>query len=227
MAWAQSAGLKVIHDCAESLTSSWLGSPTGAQAHIRTYSFFANKLITSGEGGAVATRDPSLLARMKLLRGQGMSETIRYWFERPGYNFRMSSMQAALVVSQLERLDGIEDQRNELFRTYDEILGGISSRPKAPTEAYYSPWMYTTLLSDSLEPRSLAEALANKGVETRPVFYPLDQMPAFARYKSKTDSPVAQRINHLGVSLPTWTGWSDSQLSQLTEIIEMSINELR
>lgn len=219
VAWARASGLSVIHDCAESLTSSWDGEPTGIQADIRTYSFFANKLITCGEGGAVATQNPSLLNKMRVLRGQGMSEAVRYWFDIPGFNFRMSSMQAALLTAQTTRIREISARRDELFSRYDRIFGPYASRPISGPHGYNSPWMYTVTLQ-GVEPRSLAAVLASRGVETRPVFYPLDSMPAFSSYRSDRPSPNAQRIHEWGLSLPTWNTWSEPDLTLLESVIK-------
>jgi perosamine synthetase len=219
VAWARASGLSVIHDCAESLTSSWDGQPTGVQADIRTYSFFANKLLTCGEGGAVATQNPSLLNKMRVLRGQGMSEAVRYWFDIPGFNFRMSSMQAALLTAQTTRIREISARRDELFSRYDRIFGPYASRPISGPQGYNSPWMYTVSLQ-GVVPRSLAAVLAGRGVETRPVFYPLDSMPAFSSYRSDRPSPNAQRINEWGLSLPTWNTWSESDLTLLESVIK-------
>ena len=224
--WARSEGLAIIHDCAESLTSSWRGGPTGAFADVRTYSFFANKLVTSGEGGAVATADQSLLKKMRILRGQGMSETMRYWFDVPGYNFRMSSLQASLLLSQLERLPETSTNRDELFARYDKLLKGVATRPMPPEGGYFSPWMYTVALVD-LKPLELARSLAKLGVETRPVFYPLTSMPAFSSYHVEGNDRVAAKLNKVGISLPTWTQWTESNWGDLAQAIESSINELR
>ena len=222
--WARSKGLLVIHDCAESLTSKWGGNPTGHLADIRTFSFFANKLITSGEGGAVATSNPELLARMRKLRGQGMSESVRYWFEVPGYNFRISSPQASLLLSQMRRLEATVVSREKLFERYDELLGSEVTRPIPPQEAVFSPWMYTVLL-ENIRPRDLAANLAALGVETRPVFYPLTAMPAFSPYDSGGKFASAVRIHEKGISLPTWTDWTESELEELHRLLELGLNE--
>jgi perosamine synthetase len=224
--WAKSQGVFVIHDCAESLTSSWMGTPTGVSADIRTYSFFANKLITCGEGGAVATSNPDLLKKMRILRGQGMSETMRYWFDVPGYNFRISSPQASLLLSQLQRISTISMKREELFNRYDQLLDDLAWRPKAPEGVHYSPWMYTVAL-DHIEPLVLATALARFGVETRPVFYPLTSMPAFSRHHINGNDRVAGKITKTSISLPTWTNWTESSWSDLSGRIERALNAIK
>jgi perosamine synthetase len=224
--WARSEGLFIIHDCAESLTSHWMGIPTGASADIRTYSFFANKIITSGEGGAVATSDALLLQKMRVLRGQGMSETMRYWFDNPGYNFRISSMQASMLLSQLARLEQTASKREELFVRYDKLLEGVAERPMPKAGAYFSPWMYTVKLA-AIQPLALAKSLSLLGVETRPVFYPLTTMPAFSRFHAEGNDTVASKINKSGISLPTWTNWSEKDWFELATKIERALDEFK
>jgi perosamine synthetase len=153
-----------------------------------------------------------------------MSEKIRYWFDLPGFNFRMSSMQAALLVSQTKRINEIETKRAELFMRYDSLFGGVATRPLSEPRGYNSPWMYTILLRE-ISPRSLAKALARRGVETRPVFHPLDSMPAFSTFKSDKVLEVSYKIHNAGLSLPTWTSWDESGLCDLERIIKEVIDE--
>jgi perosamine synthetase len=153
-----------------------------------------------------------------------MSEKIRYWFDLPGFNFRMSSMQAALLVSQTKRIHEIGEKRDELFKRYDTVFEGVASRPIKEPEGYNSPWMYTILLQD-ISPRSLAAALASRGVETRPVFHPLDSMPAFSPFKSDKVLDVSYKIHNAGLSLPTWTAWDETDLCQLEKTIKEGIYE--
>jgi len=208
---ARSRGLAVIHDCAESLGATYDGSPTGYLADVRTYSFFANKVITSGEGGAAATDDLALLERLRILRGQGMSLTHRYWFEEPGYNFRLSSIQAALLSGQLARLDETFEKRMKLFEAYDKATAGIGVRPIANALSGFSPWMYTIKLSDIM-PHNLAEHLAVHGIETRPSFYLLHTMPAFSRFARHDEFPVAHELSAKSISLPTYSDLKGEEL---------------
>ena len=209
---ARSLGIAIVHDCAESLGATYNGRPTGQLADVRTYSFFANKLITSGEGGAVATDDPVLFHRMKSYRGQGMSPTFRYWFEEPGYNFRLSSIQAALLSGQLERFGMILERRKQLFDRYDDATAHFGERPKADSITEFAPWMYTIKLED-LKPTELAEHLAGLGVETRPAFYPLHEMPAFKKFARNNHFPVAEEISRKSVSLPTHSNMTPDDLA--------------
>ncbi len=213
---ARMKGIAVVHDCAESLTASHQGAPTGYLADVRTYSFFANKVITSGEGGAVATDNLALFERLRILRGQGMSLTHRYWFEEPGYNFRLSSIQAALLAGQLSRLDETVEKRNQLFDFYDKVTAKLGVRPMPDGVSKFSPWMYTIKLSD-VAPYDLAEHLAALGIETRPSFYLLHTMPAFSRFAKHNDFPVARELAEKSMSLPTYSNLNGEDLDWVSQ----------
>jgi perosamine synthetase len=205
VSWARGNGLAVVHDCAESLSAKSLDLPSGYLADIRTYSFFANKVLTSGEGGALSTQDSNLFSYLRKLRGQGMSTEYRYWFEFPGFNFRLSSMQAAFLISQVYRLPRMLASRERLFRRYDAAFMNHGQRPKESPGTKFSPWLYTTKLNHMC-PFELASRLANKGIETRPVFFPLHSMPAFANFVTPEENfDVANQISAQGISMPTWS----------------------
>lgn len=223
VAWAKTLGLGVVHDCAESFGAKWEGSPTGLESDIATFSFFANKLITSGEGGMVVTRDQRLLDKMRLLRGQGMSSR-RYWFIEAGYNFRLSALQAALLPPQIEQIEEKLAQRWRIYRLYDELLEGVVNRVRGvmPDESDVAPWLYTVTLV-GLRPLDLAHALARKGIETRPVFYPLDLQPAFSTYR-RLENPTAKSISDAGISLPTYEEMTEPDVHRVARVIREAIN---
>ena len=201
---AQKYGLHVIEDVAESFGGSYKGKLLGTIGEVGTFSFFPNKLITSGEGGLCLTRDESLLSQMALLRGQGMDSNQRYVFLEPGYNFRMTGLQASILKVQLERYAELKMARSISETTYSELLSEQVSIPKVEYEHSRAPWIFSCLLRNYTVRRKklLAEKLADLGVETRPVFYPLPTMPAFSDYKSD-DYENADRISNHGISFPT------------------------
>lgn len=196
-------GIRVIEDVAEAFSGEVGGQKLGTFGDIGTFSFFANKLVTTGEGGAVAADDPQLVERLRLLRGQGMDPTRRYVFLEPGFNFRMGSLQAALGVGQMSRLSEILEKRRQIEEIYSTALKGIVRAPILPAGSKRAPWIYTgTIASSSLEPIQVARALALDGFETRPVFYPLSSMPAFSRYAGD-HNPVSSLISSRSLSLPS------------------------
>ena len=197
-------GIAVIEDAAEAFGSEYKGRLVGTLGQIGTFSFFPNKLLTSGEGGLLITKEVELKDQIDLLRGQGMNSKLRYFFDVPGYNFRMTGIQAALLSAQLNRLPSLWTERETSESRYQETLGEIMSFPQATYEFKRSPWIATGRV-DGLTPalkESIAIELAEKGIETRPVFYPLPEMPAFSEFRS-LPHPKASKISAEGMSLPT------------------------
>jgi perosamine synthetase len=215
--------LQLIEDCAEAFLARVDGKFTGTLGAVGTYSFFANKLITSGEGGAVVTSDESIYQRMKLLRGQGMSEKNRYEFLEPGYNFRLTNIQAALLLGQLERYDEIHSQRQSIEESYRMLLGDLIDNQEVSDNKTRAPWIFTTRLKRmTLDNKfELAHYLAKHGIETRPIFWPMSSMEAFKNFPSD-DCRVAASIAENGISLPTG---AHILISDVTEIVKL-IKEL-
>ena len=197
------AGVFVIEDAAEALGARYQGTNVGTLADIGTYSFFPNKLITSGEGGLCVTNDSELDAKMRLLKSQGMSARFRYVFDEPGYNFRLSGIQAAILQAQLQRFDELFSDRLASEQTWRRSLKKIAE-PEAVYDHVRAPWIFSFRI-EGINPNSkrlLAKELAALGIETRPVFYPLPLMPAFGRFRSK-DFNNAETISDGSISLPT------------------------
>lgn len=222
VALARKFNIFVIEDCAEAPLATIGGLNVGSYGDASTYSFFANKLISCGEGGAVASKNPDILSRMRLLRGQGMDTSRRYYFVEPGFNFRLSNIQAAILSAQLEKALDIKkswNQQHEQYRIQLLKQGVDFTEQKLEKDQESSPWLYTILLNQiSIEKKlDLAIYLANKGVETRPVFFPLHQMPAFL---SSSKSIVnAIEISREGISLPTGSHMNESTIEFVVQEI--------
>jgi len=197
-------GVPLIEDAAEAFGATYKEKLVGTFGSVGTFSFFPNKLITSGEGGLCVASTPELKSEIDLLRGQGMNPKLRYVFEVPGYNFRMTGIQAALLYAQMQRLETLWVEREESEGRYRKELGDIVSFPDADYDFRRSPWIATGRvegLSGDVK-RAIAIELAQKGIETRPVFYPLPEMPAFSKYRT-LGHPRASKISAEGFSLPT------------------------
>lgn len=198
-------GIYLIEDAAEAPFASEAGRMAGSFGHVASFSFFGNKIISSGEGGAVTTSDPKLYARMKLLRDQGMSPERRYFFPEIGFNFRLTNLQAAILAGQLERKSEMMEKRQEVVETYTRILGSSSivEFQKVGMNAFASPWLFSFRLnSSSLSVADLSEKLGTVGIETRPLFIPIHFMPPYKDF-AEQDFPVAVSLNVSGISLPT------------------------
>jgi perosamine synthetase len=200
-------GLKVIEDCAESLGARYEGRQTGTMGDVGCFSFFANKVITTGEGGMVTTADPALHRKMAILRDHGMSKEKRYWHLYPGYNFRMTNLQAAIGLAQMERIEDFLEHRAHVVARYNEHLGrlrGILLPPCAPW-ACNIYWLYSIVIDAAeagITRDELAAKLAERGIETRPFFYPVHIQPPYLRY-AKGNYPVTDWLSARGLSLPT------------------------
>jgi perosamine synthetase len=203
-------GLWVIEDAAEAHFAKYRGRPVGGISHIATFSFYGNKIFTCGEGGAVTTSDPYLTTRMKTLRGQGMDPNRRYYFPVTGYNFRLTNLACAILCAQLERRDEILTLRRGLFEQYRNALdgiGGVGFQPIAPW-AQVAPWLFSITIDANVYGMSrdeVARILDSSGIETRPFFIPLHQLPPFregARSRGG-DFTHSTRLGESGLNLPT------------------------
>lgn len=220
------AQIFLIEDVAEAFSGKNSGQMLGTFGHVATFSFFPNKLITTGEGGAVSTSDGRLLDRLKLLRGQGMSADRRYWFLEPGFNFRMSSLQAALGIAQMKRVAEIHEIRASVEEAYFARLKDHFDIPLCNPGDERAPWIFSARLrveDSNSKIRRVAGILAEHGFETRPLFYSLPTMPAFAGYKSG-ETPVANRLARFGISLPSSHLVDKRHLDQICNLIEGGLN---
>ncbi len=198
-------GLVVVEDAAEAHGARYKGRRTGGLGRCASFSFFGNKIITTGEGGAVTTDDDGLAARLRLLRGQGMDPNRRYWFPVVGFNYRMTNVAAAIGVGQMERVDEALAFRRELARWYDAEIGDDPRivRPHVEPWAEHSYWMYTVMLAPGLGDArdAVMAAMDADGVETRPVFYPMHVLPPYLRDAAPFFH--AADCGRRGINLPT------------------------
>lgn len=199
-------GLFVIEDAAQAHGAEYRGRRVGRFGSAAAFSFFGNKIITTGEGGMVVTEDGELAERMRWLRGQGMDPKRRYWFPIVGYNYRMTNLQAAVGLAQLERIDQRLEERRRIAQWYERHLAPLEDRvvlPRQQSWARHAFWLYSIVLGDTapVERDEVMTRLEERGIETRPVFYPLHVLPPYE--ESRVRLPVAEQIANRGISLPT------------------------
>ena len=201
--------ISIIADAAESIGGSWDGRPVGSLADISTFSFFGNKVVTSGEGGALTTNNGDIDRRVRQLRNQGNHPETRYFHEVLGYNYRMTNLSAAILCAQLERLPELASLRRTVIGWYLELL---EDRPdivpqRRALRASPSPWMFSVeLLGATQSTRDeIMRRMHADGVETRPVFSSLRRTP-YLTSPQYHETPVADRLAHSGMSLPTYPG---------------------
>lgn len=199
-------GLLLVEDCAEAIgTRLSIGAHVGSQGDAATFSFFANKTITTGEGGMVFFQNSRDAEQARVIRGHGVSPSRRYWHEIPGRNYRMTNLQAAIGVAQCRRLPDLVDEKKRLAAEYRTLLAGCPGLSVLPRSSVgdSSYWLFPVMLERSFAPQRsrIRESLALAGIETRDFFAPLSSMPAFAA-REPTRNPVATDISERGLCLP-------------------------
>jgi len=197
---------------------------------VGVFSFFGNKIVTTGEGGAVTTDDDALARRLRLLRGQGMDLERRYCFTEIGFNYRMTNVAAAIGVAQIERIDQMLARRGQIAARYTELLrsGAGITLPIERPDARRVAWLYTVLVEGfTTEQRNtLIDLLRADGIETRPVFYPLHVMPPYIT-DPVPSFPVSERLGAEGISLPTHTLLTDDDVATVCRALVGRVQELR
>jgi perosamine synthetase len=223
-ALADRHGLFLLEDAAEAHGAHYKGRAVGSLGDAAAFSFYGNKIIATGEGGMVTTDDEALAARVRLLRGQGMDPERRYWFPVVGYNYRMMNLPAAIGLAQLERADWHTGRRREVAAAYRELLRGVSClRWQDEGEwARHAYWMFSVVLGcgSPVVRDALMARLHERGVETRPLFYPVHLLPPYREAARGEEFPVAELLARRGLSLPTWAGLTCGDLSYVCEILQ-------
>ena len=231
MALAKKYNLFVVEDCAESLGSSNNGIPLGTFGDAATFSFFGNKTITTGEGGMVIFKDPKIAERAATLRDHGMNKTRRYWHDEVGYNYRLTNLQAAIGVAQFERLDEFVAAKRHIAKVYNEALADsvYFQRPVENVGTVNSYWLYTCLVKPEapFNRDELMLYLSKRGIETRPVFYPLHIMPPYMTFGKGENLKNSQVISDCGISFPSSVNLSEIELVYICKTLSQFINSLK
>ncbi len=203
---AREFGLYVIEDAAESMGSLYHGRHTGALGDMGCFSFHGSKTVVMGEGGVFTTNDERLYARAKFLGDQAKHPTIRFYNEEVGYKFRLSNLQAAFGLGQMERLEEIVAKKRQVFHWYQEELegvGGLTLNPELPG-IRNNFWMVTPVLGPEI-PMDAAQVLSQmeqRAVSPRPFFYPCTDLPIYQSCR-REPTPVAHRLHERAFNLPS------------------------
>lgn len=219
---AREHGLFVIEDCAEAFGSLYKGKHVGSFGDIATYSFFGNKTITTGEGGMVVTNDATLYERAVHFKSQGLAKHREYWHDVVGYNYRMTNICAAIGLAQLEQADEFIAKKRQVAEWYKQCLTGV---PVTVHGEYgyvrHSYWMVSILVDKPEQRDPLRAALAESGIETRPLFYPVHTMPMYSPKYQK--HPVAENLGWRGINVPSWPNIEKDEIHFISSIIEKSL----
>lgn len=222
---ARRHGLMVIEDAAEVHGAQYRGRKCGGMGDISTFSFYANKLVTTGEGGMVLVRTPEMAERARSLRNLCFQAKQRFLHEELGYNFRLTNLQAALGVGQIERIEQIVEQKRAIAAQYLCLLGDLPGI-ELPTEQAWARsvyWVFGLVLGEEtgLTAADLAPRLRERGVETRPFFLGMHEQPVFhdAGLFRGESHPVAERLARRGLYIPSGLTMTDQQVAQVAAAV--------
>jgi perosamine synthetase len=214
LALARAHGLQVVEDAAEAHGARYKGRRVGGLGHVGAFSFYGNKIITTGEGGMVVTDDPALAERAAFLRDHAMDPRRRYYHPEIGFNYRMTNIQAAIGCAQMEQAETILDRRKTIAAAYEAELAGVSGLTRPPAEPWAENvyWMYSVLVEPAFgrDRDAVREGLRARGVDSRPFFVPLHDLPP---YRSAAPFPVASALAAKGINLPSGTGLRPDEVS--------------
>lgn len=217
----------IIEDCAEAQGATYKGRQVGTLGDLGCFSFFSNKVITTGEGGMVSTTNNDLSDKVKILRDHGMKPGKRYWHDIAGFNYRMTNLQAAVGVAQMERVDKFLLRRKEIGQRYISKLSQIKGLTVPPNvewaETVY--WIFSLLIDEEItgiNRNRLAEKLSDLGIENRPFFYPMHVQPP---YQQSGDFEVSKRLSNQGISLPSGNEISNEEIDRVCHAIQSVIND--
>jgi perosamine synthetase len=221
---ARRHNLFVLEDAAEAHGAEYNGRRVGSIGDAATFSFFGNKIITTGEGGMITTNRQDLADEVRRLKNHGMDPKRKYWFPTVGFNYRLTNVAAALGLAQLEKIDWHLAQRQAIAAWYREFLAvvpGLAWQPEMDW-ARHVWWLFTVLLDEeiTLDRFEVLAALKARGVEGRQIVYPITQLPPYQQAAAGRQFPVADRIVERGIHLPTWSGLTRDDVRYVCECLE-------
>jgi perosamine synthetase len=213
---AKKNNLKIVEDAAEALGSSFENQKLGSYGDLATFSFYGNKTITTGEGGMVVTNNPDLHAKVVRLKGQGLAPNREYWHDIIGYNYRMTNICAAIGFAQMEHIEEVLAKKTKIANWYKQYLPKHLKYQEQMESTFHSYWMFSILVPKSEDREPLRDYLKDKGIETRPLFYPIHSMPMYEPPSSSGRGfPVACDLASRGINLPSYP---DLQQNDIIEI---------
>ncbi len=216
---AHKYNLKIIEDAAEMHGQTYKNTPCGSFGEVSTFSFYANKHVTTGEGGMLVTDDERIAERCRSLRNLCFQPRQRFVHQELGWNFRMSNLQAAVGVAQLEQVHEFVTKKRAMGALYNELLAGTNGIQLPLPRTLYAEniyWVYGVVLQDSVkaDASTIMEKLAECQIGTRPFFWGIHEQPVFLNmglYRNE-HYPVAERIARRGFYLPSGLGLTEEQM---------------
>lgn len=219
---AEDYKLHVVEDCAEAHGAKYKDRKVGSYGIINSFSFYGNKIITTGDGGMCLTDDEELADRMKLLRNHGMNPDKKYWHDVIGFSYKMTNVQAALGVAQIGRIDRIVAEKRRIAATYEKLLEDLPGVAPAPEMSWAKSvyWLYSVLVEKEVRDRTI-QCLEEQGIEASPFFHPIHTLPP---YNKSLELPVAEDLSAMGLNLPSSPLLSDEQIREVVETLREAVN---
>lgn len=218
---AQRHGIVIIEDAAEAIGSQYHGRCAGSLGDVGVFSFHGSKTLTTGEGGMLVTDREDIYRRVLFLRDHGRKPgDVQFYNTEVAYKYKMSSMQAALGLAQLERVEELLQRKREIFEWYQTALAGVTGLTlnAEPVDTRNSYWMVTVILDPQLGLRKeeLIRMLSEKGIDSRPFFYPLSSLPAYAGLAQTQEMQERNRVSYtispFGINLPSALNLTHAQV---------------
>jgi perosamine synthetase len=224
---AKNYGLYVIEDAAEAHGAEYKGRKVGSIGDLGCFSFYANKIITTGEGGMITTNDDKIAEKVRKLRDQGYDLTMRKWLihDVVGYNYRLTNLQAALGLAQLERIEDFINKHRENAYHYNSLLKGIRGVTLPPEMSWAKNvyWMYTILIDEEIlgiTRDDLIKKLEIYGIDTRSTFLPIHLQPPYRDIYIDEKYPIAELLGRRGINLPSGNSTTKEDIEYVASAIK-------
>jgi perosamine synthetase len=223
---AEKYGLYVVEDAAEAHGAEYKGKRTGCIGDMGCFSFYANKIITTGEGGMIVTNNEELAEKARWLRAHAFGRHGKHFYhEALGFGYRMSALQAALGLAQLEHIDEFVSIRRNNAKLYNSLLSELGEKITLPPEAPWAKnvyWMYSILIQNNfgISRDELMKKLELEGIETRTFFYPIHVQPIYAKQYQGESFPVADELSRKGINLPSGNNLTADEVTYVCECIK-------
>ena len=231
LALAAAHNLYVIEDAAEMHGQTYRGRPCGSFGDISTFSFYPNKHITTGEGGMLVTNDAHLAERCRGARNLFFNNQQRFVHDELGWNMRMTNMQAAIGLAQIEQIDNFVARKRAMGRRYTELLAGTPGLELPLVETDYSQniyWVYGIVLGDDMpSPHEVMAALGEQKIGTRPFFWPMHEQPVFLKMGlfDAVHCPVAERLARRGFYVPSGLALKDDEIDEVARVLKEVVGQ--
>lgn len=210
----------LVEDAAEAHGATYEDRRVGGLGNMTTFSFYGNKIITTGEGGMVTTDNEDVAAVLRTYRGQGVDPNRRYWHDVVGYNYRMANIPAAIGLAQLEKFELHQSMRMVVFQEYVKLLNPSYITQGSLPESQSANWMMTVLVPKGVNRDAVMKRMEMLGVETRPVFYVMTSLPPY----QGIIPPIAGDISDRGINLPTYATLTPPDIRYVVESFERSLS---